>query len=42
MPWRHLDDPAHWRARAIEARTVAEHIADSLSKQMMLNVAAAN
>jgi hypothetical protein len=39
-PWRHLDDPAHWRARAIEARTVAEHIADSLSKQMMLNVAA--
>ena len=40
MSWSHLNDPKHWRARAIEARTMAEHITDPASKQMMLSVAA--
>jgi hypothetical protein len=40
MPWSHLNDPTHWLSRAIEARAVAEHITDPVSKQMMLNVAA--
>jgi hypothetical protein len=40
MPWTYLEDPAHWRFRAEEARGMAEHIADPKSKQMMLDVAA--
>jgi hypothetical protein len=40
MGWAHLNDPGHWRARAIEARAVAEQITDPVAKQMMLNVAA--
>jgi hypothetical protein len=40
MGWAHLNNPDHWRARAIEARAVAEHITDPGSQQMMLNVAA--
>jgi hypothetical protein len=40
MPWSYLDDPAHWRFRAKEARGMAEHMADPKSKQMMLDVAA--
>jgi hypothetical protein len=40
MSWSHLNDPSHWRARAIEARTMAEHITDPASKQLMINVAA--
>lgn len=34
-----LNDPAHWRARAIEARAVADQLSDPVSKAMMLNVA---
>jgi hypothetical protein len=40
MPGSHLNDPSHWRARAIEARALAEHMGDSISKEMMLKVAA--
>jgi hypothetical protein len=40
MPWSHLNDPSHWRARAIEARTMADHITDPASRGLMLNVAA--
>jgi len=40
MSWSHLDDPKHWRARAIEARAVAEHMSDPISKEMMLRIAA--
>jgi hypothetical protein len=40
VPWAHLNDPSHWRARAIEARTMAERISDPISKEMMLKVAA--
>jgi hypothetical protein len=40
MGWAHLNDPSHWRARAIEAHTMAGHISDPASKQLMLNVAA--
>jgi hypothetical protein len=40
MPWSQIDDPKHWRSRAEEARAVAEHMTDPISKQMMLNVAA--
>jgi hypothetical protein len=40
MPWSHLNDPSHWRARAIEARTIAEHLSDPISKETMLRVAA--
>jgi hypothetical protein len=40
MGWAHLNNPDHWRVRAIEARAVAEHITDPASQQMMLNVAA--
>ena len=35
-----FNDPGHWRARAIEARAVAEHLNDPISKEMMLKVAA--
>jgi hypothetical protein len=40
VSWAHLNDPTHWRARAIEARAIAEHISDPASKEMMLKVAA--
>jgi hypothetical protein len=40
MSWLHLNDPVHWRVRAIEARTVAENITDPVSKELMLKVAA--
>jgi hypothetical protein len=40
VSWLHLNDPVHWRVRAIEARTVAEHISDPVAKEMMLKVAA--
>ena len=35
----HINDPAHWRRRAEEARTHAEQMADSESRAMMLNIA---
>jgi hypothetical protein len=40
MPSSHLNDPAHWRDRAKEARAIAEDMADPVSKQRMLDVAA--
>jgi hypothetical protein len=40
MPGSHLNDPSHWLARAIEARTLAGQMADPVSKMLMLNVAA--
>ena len=36
----HLNDPEHWRDRSKEARAIAEGMADSVSKQKMLDVAA--
>jgi hypothetical protein len=39
VSWAQLNDPKHWRARAVEVRAVAEHISDPLSKDMMLKVA---
>jgi cytochrome c553 len=36
----HLNDPEHWRDRSKEARAMAEGMADSVSKQKMLDVAA--
>jgi hypothetical protein len=33
----HLNDPEHWRDRAKEARAMAEGMADSVSKQKMLD-----
>jgi hypothetical protein len=35
-----LNDPAHWRQRAEEARAMAEVISDPGAKQTMLRVAA--
>ncbi len=40
MPSSHLNDPEHWRDRSKEARAIAEGMADSVSKQKMLDVAA--
>jgi hypothetical protein len=34
-----FDDPEHWRARAEEARTVAEQLTDPESKSTMLRIA---
>jgi hypothetical protein len=33
------DDPAHWRMRAEQARTLATNMKDEISKQMMLRIA---
>ena len=35
-----VDDPAHWRERAREARTLADEMKDEVSRQMMLEIAA--
>ena len=34
-----LRDPAHWRARAKEARDVADQIADPESRRRMITIA---
>jgi hypothetical protein len=34
-----INDPKHWRARAEEARAVAESLADPDSKKAMLRIA---
>jgi hypothetical protein len=40
MPFSHLNDPEHWRERAKKARALAEDMADSVSKEKMLDLAA--
>jgi hypothetical protein len=34
-----LNDPAHWRQRAQEARSIADQLHDPAAKQAMLGVA---
>jgi hypothetical protein len=34
-----LNDTAHWRERAEEARRIAEQLADAVAKEMMLDIA---
>ena len=36
-----IDDPAHWRQRAEEARRTAEQLDDSADKKTMLDIAEA-
>jgi hypothetical protein len=36
-----IDDPTRWRQRADEARRMADQLADPVSKQTMLEIAAA-
>jgi hypothetical protein len=35
-----INDPEHWRNRAVEARTLADQMSDEASKQTMLKIAA--
>jgi hypothetical protein len=35
-----IDDPAHWRQKADEARRMADQLADPEAKQAMLQIAA--
>jgi hypothetical protein len=35
-----LDSPEHWRSRAEEARSIADHLSDPESKRTMLRIAA--
>ena len=39
MPASFINDPAHWRQRAEEARTIAEQMSDLNSKDAMLRIA---
>jgi hypothetical protein len=34
-----IDDPAHWRRRAEEARRVADQLDDPIAKKTMLDIA---
>jgi len=34
-----VDDPAHWRRRAEEARRVADQLDDPIAKKTMLDIA---
>jgi len=34
-----IDDPKHWRQRAIEARALADGLSDEISRRMMLQIA---
>jgi hypothetical protein len=34
-----VDDPNHWRARAEEARTLADEMSDETSRHVMLQIA---
>ena len=34
----HLNDPEHWRQRAMEARLVAEQMDDEASRKAMLSI----
>jgi len=40
LPGRLMNDAAHWRARAEEARVHAEQICDPEARRMMLEIAA--
>jgi hypothetical protein len=33
-----LNDPAHWRRRAQETRSIADRLDDPIAKQMMLEI----
>jgi len=39
MPASFINDPAHWRQRAEEARTIAEQMNDLQSRESMLRIA---
>ena len=39
MSHSHMDDPKHWRDRALEARRVAGLMTDGVAKELMLEVA---
>jgi hypothetical protein len=39
MPTRTLNDPAHWRQRAQETRSIADQIDDPEAKKEMLEIA---
>jgi len=39
MPASFINDPEHWRHRADEARSIAEQMSDSPSKEAMLRIA---
>jgi hypothetical protein len=39
MPTSFTNDPNHWRARANEARKLADNMNDLQSKEMMLGIA---
>jgi len=39
MPASFINDPAHWRRRAEETRTIAEQMSDLQSKDAMLRIA---
>ena len=39
MPSSFANDPKHWRARADEARKLADDMNDPQSKEMMLGIA---
>ena len=39
MPASFINDPAHWRQRAEEARSVAEQMTEPQSKEAMLRIA---
>jgi hypothetical protein len=39
VPSHFINDPAHWRKRAEEARTLANDMKGETSKQMMLRIA---
>ena len=34
-----LEDPAHWRRRAAESRSIAEKLGDPVQKKTMLEIA---
>ena len=39
MPSHFINDPAHWRQRAKEARALADQMDDPQSKQAMMRIA---
>jgi len=39
MPASFINDPEHWRHRAQEARSIAEQMSDTASKEAMLRIA---